>query len=242
MTMKKIYYLPGIISLLGLPVLLFIWGPPDPPDQTVLKLNLPSEKRASKGMIAFNNQYVYQMLSHKKITRVDLYNEWSVRGEQFLNSQQFIFIKREIERLQFTHDTTAALNIQFASNSTYGDFVWAINLAVLYEVKRYALVGNNLYFFANDPPPKPYEGTLGLSFNRPDYLPPEEHRWWEVWQTQLKYKWWWFQNCWSYLFDQQSQNRWLAAGFAVLVFVPGLFRLSRCSKEKQSHRTTAAAA
>ena len=47
---KKLRYLPGIISILCLPVLLFFRGPADPVHQNCIWLNLPSNTADTAGI------------------------------------------------------------------------------------------------------------------------------------------------------------------------------------------------
>jgi hypothetical protein len=66
-----------------------------------------------------------------------------------------MLVGKELERLQFEHDTTTALKVVFGDETSYGDFMYVLNLALIYQVKRYALVDNEFYFFINPPPAPP---------------------------------------------------------------------------------------
>src|ERR1700722_1597325 len=154
MKRRRLYYVPGLISIIGLPILLFFYWPKETVIPTYLKFYLPTDRKDDPGLIRFSKGNVYKSLEGKKITTIDIdvekFNEDDSRT-QYLFYQKLHFMSQEIERLEFTNDTSTVLKIQFGTNNTYGDFVWMLNQIVLYKVKRYALVDNNFYVFA-DPP------------------------------------------------------------------------------------------
>jgi len=151
MRRRKIYYLPGFISLLGLPLLLFLMKPQEHKRETRLSLVIPWDKK----QYGFSRYAVYAHLKKKKIVQVDL---WDMTLPYELNMQQAkrSFIVRELERLQFTHDTSSVLKVTLGSNNTYGDFIWLLNLAVAYGFKRYVFMDDAFYYLPNarpEPPP-----------------------------------------------------------------------------------------
>jgi len=154
MRRRKIHYLPGFISLLGLPVLLFFMRAEPVKRQTRLTMVVPSDDKQSY----FSRYTVYEYMKKKKIIQVDL---WDIQGWRIPNIKQEKkdFIVGEIQRLQFTHDTSTVLKVTLESANTYGDFVWLVNLAVVYDFKRYVLLDNAFFYI-----PSP----------RPEYLPPPE--------------------------------------------------------------------
>jgi hypothetical protein len=154
MKRRKLFYIPGLISIIGLPILLYFFGSDDFVQPTVLKFSIPSDKKDTPGLTAFTRSNFYKTIKNKKIISVELYDPLDDPGpnapDHFYSKMNFI--SREIERLQFTHDTSAMLRVEFSDWSTYGQFVDLINKAVIYRIKRYALVDNSFYFFANPPP------------------------------------------------------------------------------------------
>ena len=72
MRRKKLFYVPGLISLIGLPVLLFFLGPEDPVYHTVLKIKLPADKPRNDGYLNFNKVDFLHTIKHKKLISVDI--------------------------------------------------------------------------------------------------------------------------------------------------------------------------
>jgi hypothetical protein len=154
MKQRRLYYVPGLISIIGLPILLFFYCPKETVSPTCLKVFLPTDRKDDPGMIKFSKEMVYKSLKGKKITTIDLDVERFYEGDnrtQYVFIQKLHFISREIERLEFSTDTSSILKVQFGANNTYGDYVWVLNQLFLYKVKRYAFVDNNFYVYA-DPP------------------------------------------------------------------------------------------
>ena len=149
---KKLCYVPGLISLLGLPVLLFFLGPEDPVYHTVLKIYLPADKAPDDGRLNFNKVDFLNTIKDKKLISVDINDDiFDDRSEYALN-KKLAFVPREIERLQFTSDTNAVFRLRFGEHNTYAQFIWAINMAMIYDFKRYVFVDDDFYFLPNSPP------------------------------------------------------------------------------------------
>ncbi len=163
MRREKLFYIPGLISLLGLPVLMFFFKPTDQHKQVVVKLYLPSDDTSTPG-IGLSKYYVYSCLHHKKIIHISLIQEESdsLPLPVYRIESRLRVIQTEMERLQFTHDTNSVIQVDFDKNATYGQFVWVLNQANILDYKRYALVGNSFYFFTNPAlvEPKQLEDTV----------------------------------------------------------------------------------
>ncbi len=146
---KKLFYVPGLISLLGLPVLLLVMNPEDPPErQNVLRMRLPSDKKPDSGMITFSRYSVYDAIANKKLIQVSMYDE----DDQNRIAAKLDFARREMERLEFTNDTTTVLKVELGNNNSFGDFVWLQNQALILDIKRYAFTDDAYFFFPNPPP------------------------------------------------------------------------------------------
>ncbi len=105
--------------------------------------NTPSETG-----IAFSKYYILEALKHKHITTVQLdeYHNWGTKPAKV------DFIRREIERMTFTHDSSAVLKVVFCITSNYGDMMGIMHFLQFYGVKRYALIDDAYYIFGNWPP------------------------------------------------------------------------------------------
>lgn len=154
MRRRRLYYVPGLISIIGLPMLLLFYWPKETEAPTCLKVFLPTDRKNDPGMIRFSTEMVYKSVKAKKIVTIDLDVERLNKEEnrtQYIFNQKLHFVSREIERLEFTNDTATVLKVKLGANNTYGDYVWVLNQLFLYKVKRYAFVDNDFYVYA-DPP------------------------------------------------------------------------------------------
>ncbi|HLK30454.1 MAG TPA: hypothetical protein VKT28_17860 [Puia sp.] len=151
MKRKKLHYVPGFISLLGLPIVLYFLGPEDVIDKTCLKLFLASDKKPPKGIRTLSRYTLNEDIKKKKLISIYINNS-DDKNDFFPMDRMLSFIQSEIERLQFTHDTSSVLKIEFGNGSSYGQFVWLLNQTMLYEVKRFVVVDNTVYLFTNPPP------------------------------------------------------------------------------------------
>ncbi len=222
---KKIHYVPGIISLIGLPVLLFFRGPSEPANQKVIRINLPAVANDSKYFEKFPIQMVYDAAKNKKMVTIDVDDvDWDERSAYLANAK-YLFIKREIERLQFLNDTMSVLKISFGIETKYSSILGLINQTMIYDIKRYALVDDDLYIFANPRPSK----IQFLNLDSPE-LPISSQAekvpvWWQDLKTSISDKWEYVNIWWNYLFNNQRQNRLLAAGFLLLILLPAILKI-----------------
>ena len=147
MKRKKLYYVPGLISLLGLPLLMLFFTPEAKPIYTVIRLFLPLDHAPlNKGMIVFSKENVYQTIKKKKIITVDLDQEFfSMPNDGYLFNAKRSFIVREIEKMQFTHDSTEVIKIDIGETNSLGTFVWVINQTMLYGVRQWAFMDNSFF-------------------------------------------------------------------------------------------------
>jgi len=159
MKRKRTFYVPGLISLIGIPVLALSFSHNYKYSKsTSIKLSIPSDHKSDDNLFIFSKDNFYQSIKRKKIIQVDL-NEASVPEQSYLFQNKLDFIKREIERLQFTNDTTSVLKVRLGSNNTYGHFIWILKQALIYQLKRYVYVDNDFYLLANPPSLVEYKPT-----------------------------------------------------------------------------------
>ena len=237
MKRKKLYYIPGLISLVGLPILLFFMNPEDPEEKTCVKLFLPSDEKPSDGNIKFSKYGVYDLVKKKKLTTIylDDYTGFDDPQELYLSNTKLSFIQREIERLEFTNDTSSALKIEFGDQATYGQFIWLMNQTMLYHVKRFAVVDNEFYLFAN-PPPAYYPETVTPLYmgNMPMYnLPYQSPTKWEIFKREFYYK----------MFELRimaKRNYLLVTGFLLFILIPFIIKMIRRKKENTIYVAAAA--
>ena len=144
--MKKILYIPRVLSTTGLLLLLnFVTLPRFFPvkNETVIKHNLPAEDRNS----LFSGYWlVTQKLKKKKIIHIDF------TGDIAEDDKKISFIQSEARRLKYMHDTSKVIEIYLSDEITYSRFVQLINVMLTDKHKMYGLWKNCFYIFGEAPP------------------------------------------------------------------------------------------
>src|SRR5687768_11995492 len=181
---KKLWYVPGLYSLLGLPILLLLFGPEDVQEKVALHFFLADDSQHNDETIRPTTKRLIAYASTKKLTTIVLDADYLAASGKYSANSKLEFIRREMQRLAFTRDTSVALRIDLRRNSTYGEFVWLINQAKVNDIRRYALAGNSFYFFHNDI--FEYNDSQPLSLEAEGYPPPhyEGPSWWETLQWE----------------------------------------------------------
>jgi len=228
MILKKVRYVPGLISLIGLPILLLLFGPEDPVQYTCLKLALPSNEIDITGEM-FTETYVYNKIKNYKITEIDLFDKvyYGNSKDTYLSNKKLQFVQSEMERLQFLHDSTKILKVELGEDNSYGEFVWLINQAALYRFKQYVFIDDDLYFFANPAPVNylkfPVESLyldVPQLINSAPYEPPTK---WEIFKRHFQYQF-------DDIIFMLKYNWLLSIGFLMLIFIPAAIQLLRRRK------------
>lgn len=156
MARKKTYYLPGLISLVGLPFIFLFFIAPDKPEPVQLRFFLPNDRHDEEGFISFSKYSVWKEARKKRQLTVEFWQNDTTELSEFRKAAKFDYIRRQIERLSFAHDTNVVLKIELSDASSYADFVHLVNLMLIYDVKRYALTDYTFYVFANEAPGNAY--------------------------------------------------------------------------------------
>ncbi len=217
MPRKKIFYVPGLISLLALPVMLLTFSPENPVSKSGLKLYLPRDDSHSpprEDINYFSEYYVLQTVKNKKITSVflDDLDAFANDKPDFYNAK-LNFVSKEFERMNFNRDTNDVLKVILDETCDYAAFVWLNNQAIIHDIKRYALVDDSFYFLSNEPPVHYTGGTLEIEnifLSNEEYSPPTN---WELFWGRIGYSW----EEWKYYIQR---NYWLCIGFLILILFP----------------------
>ena len=155
---KRIYYVPGIISLIGLPILVLLFlhrdHQPIQPVSKRIKFFLPSDRPDEPYISRFSKQNFLNRIKGKKVLEIDL-NEPADSNRTFIMERKRAFITRKIEELQFLHDTTAVVKVDFDDINTFSDFMWILMEAKAYQLKTYAYFDNSFYLLGTPPPAPP---------------------------------------------------------------------------------------
>jgi biopolymer transport protein ExbD len=175
----KLLYTPGMISLLVVPVLFYVYQPVEK-KQTVLNFVLPTEDQTlSPYLLKYSRLTVQSNLEGKKINTV-YYNE-----DHSLNARKLEFITQEALKLKLYNDNSQVIKVRLSAETTYGEFVQLVNAMYRNKLKRYTLLGDDFYIFGEDPPepdlevtPLIFECTSGKY--HVENMTSQEHFWEEV--------------------------------------------------------------
>jgi len=209
-----------------LPILFLVIRPKDPVRNTAVRFTLTSDKETPDSVPVFSNYFVRDHLKNKKVVSVEINGQENFDDiDSYISGSKFSFIHNEIQRLQFTHDTSMVLKIVLGYGTNYGDFAWLLNQMMLSQVKWYALMNDSFYVLANPPPItddqhyqiEPFE--LDTAFIR-NYESPTK---WDLLKWKLEHKL-------EELIAEIKYSPTISVGFAVLVFIPSAVRIRRLIK------------
>jgi hypothetical protein len=141
----KLFYIPGMISLLVLPVLFYIYQP-EAKYKTQIKFILPKDDHQSPDIPGYTHSMVKDYLKGKKINTVYL------DDDHVLNDTKLEFIAREALKLKFYHDITQVIKVHLSDETTYGEFVQLLNIMIRDRHKRFSWMDDDFYIFGEELP------------------------------------------------------------------------------------------
>lgn len=146
---KKIFYVPGLISSVGLTVVLlyYIYKTPHYQREYVLKMIVLPDDPDPPGHPMFSKNGFYHIIKGKSVHEVNFDYEYYLPACDYIFDRKKAFIVGEIERMVFTHDTSAVLKVHLNFTNSYGEFVWLLNQAVTYNVRHYTWFDDDFYFW-----------------------------------------------------------------------------------------------
>jgi hypothetical protein len=206
MTRKKKYYLPGLISLVCLPIIFLFFLPQDKPQPVLIRFFLPKDEPDYREL-SISKYKVWAYVKKKKQVTIQCEFKDNSQLAEYRKAAKFDYIRRQIEHLSFSNDTNSVLKIELSDGSSYGDFVQILNDILIYDVKRYALTDNTLYVFANEPPANEvdlsvmYCGTGLIQDSSPEEL--------------------------ISLVNLSGRKILFLTGFILLIVIPGLLRVKK---------------
>ncbi len=233
MKREKLHYLPGIISIVGLPVLLFFWGPQDPVKYTAITVEMPAAPGLSRTGCAAD-EVPEQALRNKKIISVNLndlvWNQQSAR----IFSDKLDLVTQQIQYLQFTGDTSTVLKIGFGMKNDFKSIAWVLNEVTFYHLNKQLLTPDAVYLFPSHLVVPHYtsqalanqQGLLAAVQSPQKWTSLKKN--WQFSITRLKFQV-------NYLFLKQRQNRLLFTGFLLLVLLPAIIKIRSYVKAGSIH-------
>jgi hypothetical protein len=130
---KKIYYVPGIISLIFLPILFLIQN-----NHEIKK----TRQYAIEYITPFEwDDYNYEIPAKRNYINVKL------EGDTKNDSLHFLFIKNFAETIEQSKDTVIGLKIIFGSNIKYGTLISTLNCLLKAKIKTYIPIEDTLFVY-----------------------------------------------------------------------------------------------
>jgi len=140
MKIKKIYYVPGIITLLILPILVTNWTTNFIKENRnyCIELTLPDK----------SNDY-YDTIFHKfyKTPANRDYKSIEINGKNTNNQDLLNNIKKAIEDITLKKDTINGLKIIFKEKANYNAFINIINSCLKVKAKTFIPISDTLYVY-----------------------------------------------------------------------------------------------
>lgn len=137
---KKIFYLPGLISLLLLPLLggLYLQNEFQKRNYRTIEINWwhPSWKENYR-----NQNYYYEIYPNRNYTTI------SLSQENLEKEKQLLEFRKQLKKLVSTKDTFDGLHIKFNKKSSFGDLVAVINILLKEKAKMYVLKDYDVWVF-----------------------------------------------------------------------------------------------
>lgn len=148
--MKKLFYPPGIISLIGV-FFFFTYFPQKmlPQKETVILLAYPKESDPrGNEMPYFNVAGIEEDINRKRKI------SFLLDEDLLTNKKKLDIVRFEARRLKYTFDTSSVILVSLSENTSYGEFVNLINICLSDSIRRYGTWGNYLQFLASIRPEK----------------------------------------------------------------------------------------
>jgi hypothetical protein len=141
---RKLYYAPGIISLIGFLFLLpYSYKKIKPDTLRVITLNVPVEE--GKGEMLFSVYNIQKHLNRKKQITIFL------NSDKETNEKKIELIRYEARKLKYTFDTSSAILITFSNGLPYSEFIKLLDVCKIDSIKRYAVWGNHFAIYGEFP-------------------------------------------------------------------------------------------
>jgi hypothetical protein len=140
---RKIYYVPGMISLIFLPLICCLYlNKFHKKEERSIELSMPARydpKLDHKNKIVFDTTCLSWPENRRNYTIIDIDN--SAKNQKNLK----LFNDRVLQIIK-TNDTVNAIHLLFGKESTYGQFIEALNICNKDTFPCYIVLDDNLWF------------------------------------------------------------------------------------------------
>lgn len=172
---KKIYYIPGIMSLTILPIAFILFTDKEIKQKrlTVLPIvladtNLP--KKFPESFKKFNGSFP------PKRNYVDI----NLTGDNQNDKIKLDFAQIRIREILSQNDTTNGLHFKFGDSSQYWTFIKAVDILRFEKAKTYMPLDNDLWFYHFPPDTKVVSWICGTTYSDIVYIEPKVSWWTKV--------------------------------------------------------------
>jgi len=159
MTLQKLYYAPGIISLLGYLFLLpyaYNKSTPKPPVRAIPFFALQFPVANNDHPYIFTTRWILKDVENKKKIKFFLNDD---RAD---NQKKIELIRWEARRLKYTLDSSSVIFIEYTDDLLYGELFKILDNCNADKIRRYATWSNYFVIFG-ETPPKPKKNDDNFS-------------------------------------------------------------------------------
>ena len=143
--MRKLYYAPGIISLIGIWAFYFYFQKRFiVKKQVCLSFVVPTDRNYNTP--TFSTNYMQNWIAKKKQLRIEL------TGDREINQKKIELIRYEARKLKYTMDTTTVINIALTKEVKYSELIQLIDMCYIDKHRRFTLIKNSFLIFGEYPP------------------------------------------------------------------------------------------
>lgn len=153
---KRLFYTPGLISLVGLLIALPLFYKKNRPvKQYCLPLFVPKD-------IYDNNKsdYIFSKYKLEKDISKRKKLNFILNEDKEENKKKMRLIRHEALKLKYTLDAATVIVINLSDSINYGEFVSILDMCVADEHKRYASWDNKFVIFGEPPPKRVTENII----------------------------------------------------------------------------------
>ena len=146
---KRLLYVPGLISLVGLFIALpYFYRTNKPTKQGVLSLFVPKDCNKDHGMNDYSKCYLEKELRNKKQIRI------TINENHKENRKKLDIIRHEALKLKYFEDTSTVILMTLSDSISYGEFVSIVDMCETDGHKRYGSWDNKFVIWGEWPPKK----------------------------------------------------------------------------------------
>jgi hypothetical protein len=139
---RRLYYVPGMISLILLPVMCYYYLIPFKKDERALEIILAQKYEPQyKNTIRFDTRFLYEPLYKRN------YIDIKLNGNEKDDKIKLEFFRLKLREMMKENDTIAGLHLLFVDSVKYKIFVESVNICMKEGILRYACFENNLWTF-----------------------------------------------------------------------------------------------